>query len=143
MGQADGGALGLANWVRETWDGGLDRDGLYMHVGSRAGTREYVARRDGDMCEVGALGNGACPVDEHRVMPWETFDEKVMSQVLPVDWLPYYVGGGDAGDWSLVVRWNGQFLVRSGGRGGGPAGYEMLLHRVEAAICPLLGLRPL
>lgn len=131
----------LMEWVRGTWDGGIDRDGLYMYLGNATGGRSYVARRDGDICEIGAAGIGDDAVRSYGIVPWGQFVETVMARILPVDWLPSY-SGEDSEAWRLAVRWNGQFLARSGGDGGGPAGHEAVLRRVEFALCPLLGVRP-
>lgn len=137
----DDGMPGLVAWVRETWEDGIDKDGLYMYLGNATGSREYVARREGDICEIGVSGGGDDGVRAYGIIPWSQFSETVLARILPVDWLPYY-SGEDSEKWRLTVRWNGQFLARSGGDGGGPAGHEAVLRRIEFALCPLLGVRP-
>lgn len=137
-----GSLSGLDTWAFE--NRGIDCDGLYMYSGGwGAPTRVLIARRDGDDCELGIAGRNSDLTREYGVVPSQTFHDKVIARIPPLDWDTRYDSDVDDGyEWSLHVIWDGWTLVRSSGHEAGPDGYRTVINLVEEAFCPLLGVAP-
>lgn len=130
---------GQGNWSDEPRR--IGQDGLRMHAGMRGmPTREYLARRDGDTCELSVTGRNGDTTCVHGTVPSEDFYEAVISYIPSVDWYEFYDGDSvDGYDWSLQVRWDNEFIIRSGGHVNGPDGYRTIIEFIEDAYCSLIG----
>ena len=137
MSHADA-STGQGSWSGESQR--IGQDGLRMYAGTRGKpTREYLARRDGDTCELSVTGRNGDTTCIHGIVPSDEFYETVISRIPSVDWYECYDGDSmDGYDWSLQVRWDNEFVICSSGHVNGPDGYRTIIEFIEEAYCSLI-----